>query len=61
MKPLRLISGVPANDNALADYLGSDTAQSATLRTLLTVARLAKCAPLSAAQLERLQHALERS
>lgn len=55
------ISGAPANDNALADYLGSDTAQLATLRTLLTVVRLAKCAPLSAAQLERLQLALEQT
>lgn len=50
---------LPANDNALADYLESDEAQLASPETVLQVARLAKCAPLTALQMLHLQRAFD--
>ena len=50
-----------ANDNALAEYLESDCAQHADLRSLLAAARLVRCTdvPLTAEQLQALQRVLE--
>jgi len=60
MHPVELGSEThPANDNAVASYLETPQAERAQLGTTLSVLRLAKCAPLTARQLLRLQSAIE--
>ena len=52
---------LPANDNALTAWLESEPAQRASLATILSVSRLAKCGdqPLTADQLARIQAVIE--
>jgi hypothetical protein len=50
----------PANDNALAEWLDSEEAQSASPRTVLLIAqKLAKCATVSPEVIRRLQRLLD--
>lgn len=59
MRTLGISAVAPANDNAVTEYLDSEEAQSASPSTVLQIVRLAKCGPVNAEALARLQHVLD--